>query len=406
MYMNFPAAGSSSMIDLTEHTNLPVYRQIARALGDAITDGRFGPGDRLPAKAKLARQLGVNALTVGRAYDLLQQHGIVRQRQGSGTYVQPDARTRLPQFQGGHHQTTDPMDSADRRFSEIVVVIGQPDLTTCTHDTVRVITDALAGLTDVLGEAAGKIRFAEAVTPVAMDELPDDAAVLLKEVRDVDRSWLDALKQRGLPILGLWNPFHRIEHSLGVPYVRYDPYHAAALACQHLLDCGYERIGFIGSMGGDNPMGVKFIGFTNTLFRANRDLQVQHMREVSYEPGRAYAAATRIIESGDVPDAFFAGTDLHAIEVVHALQDAGLKVPDDVGVAGYNDLPEAARLDPPLTTVRLPRREIGCAAGRLLASWDARQPPREDVLVDPMLVVRDSTAGHVDSCATTASPHA
>jgi LacI family transcriptional regulator len=81
-----------------------------------------------------------------------------------------------------------------------------------------------------------------------------------------------------------------------------------------------------------------------------------------------------------------------ALGAVRGLRDAGLRVPADVSVVGFDDIPLAEHFDPPLTTVHLPARELGTAAGQLLVERIAGRPVPQRTLLPTRLVVRESTA--------------
>src|SRR5690606_31297416 len=102
----------------------------------------------------------------------------------------------------------------------------------------------------------------------------------------------------------------------------------------------------------------------------------------------------------DLPDAFFVDADWKAMEVVSALTHAGIRVPEDVGVIGYGDIPDLQGCVPRLTTVRLPRREIGQAVGRQLLAWMRDRTPLHSQMLDAKLGVRDSTASVKASAAS------
>jgi LacI family transcriptional regulator len=92
-------------------------------------------------------------------------------------------------------------------------------------------------------------------------------------------------------------------------------------------------------------------------------------------------------------DAVFAHNDLSALGALHALRQAGLRVPEDVAVVGFDDIPEAGHSDPELTTVHQPLREIGEAAAELLLAQLGGRPPESGapVVIPTTLTVRGST---------------
>lgn len=368
------------MFNLGKHPDLPQYRQLVEAVREALLEGRLKPGQKLPSQLGLQKQFGINPAVVRSAYNWLEQHGIVARRARSGTYVQPDALQRIR-----HVDDMPP-------FEQIVVVIGSTELVGRYREDVWLITEILAGLEDVLGSRfnprLGCVRFVESFNRACLGDLPDRSAVLLKRAHETDPAMLEELRRREIPVLGIWG--HGME--IVIPRVDYNHSQAPRLAVEHLIDCGYRRIGFIGDMGRNHLMGVRFFEFTNTLFRAGMDFSVHHVREASSnEPGAAFDAVQQIIDAGDVPEAFYVDTDDKAMEVIRALNKAGLDVPGDVGIVSQNDVPEAVACKPALTTMRVPRRAIGRQAAHMLLAWARDRTPMDHTILSPELVVRETT---------------
>ena len=112
----------------------------------------------------------------------------------------------------------------------------------------------------------------------------------------------------------------------------------------------------------------------------------------THEPG--YFAAQRLLASGNHFTALFAFNDISAIGAIRALREAGLRVPQDVSVIGFDDIPSAAFQNPSLTTVRQPLRTMGLIAAETVLGQIAGHPspaPAKLIQVDPELVVREST---------------
>lgn len=363
------------MLKVSDDPQIPLYQRIINALGQAIRQGQYGPGDQLPTKAALASTLQVSQTTIDRSYGLLQSQGIIQQRRGSGTRVSLDALERLGQSQG-----------SSRQFKTTIVVAGENGLVRQSRDQREILTDILAGMDEMLGSAAGRFVFVEALDRLSLRGHEQDIAILIFKKQHVDPLLLSELLQRGVPVVSVWSS----QATPGVPHISYDPHQAARLACRHLIDCGYRRLGYIGVMG-DAMLGAKFFEFTNTLYHTGLDFSVRHVREVGPIPGAAYEAARSIIASGDLPEAFFVDTDCKAMEVLHALRIAGLSVPDDIAVVGYDDMPEASRFSPALTSVRIPRQEIGRRAGQMIRQWSSPPQANEVVKVEATLMVRAST---------------
>ncbi|MCG5218054.1 LacI family DNA-binding transcriptional regulator [Streptosporangium sp. KLBMP 9127] len=171
--------------------------------------------------------------------------------------------------------------------------------------------------------------------------------------------------------------------------VEYDNEGGAYAMTSHLLSQGHRRIVLLGA---------DWQGDTSTT---KRDRVYGYVRAhesfgITYAPdliipagfGRAdgYEQTRRLIARGAVFTAVFAATDMVAIGVLAALREAGIRVPEDVSLAGYDDIPFAADLEPGLTTVRIPTEELGRTAVRLALN---RGEPQH-VVLGTHIVVRDS----------------
>jgi DNA-binding LacI/PurR family transcriptional regulator len=109
------------------------------------------------------------------------------------------------------------------------------------------------------------------------------------------------------------------------------------------------------------------------------------------EDGRA--AARRLLAPADRPTAVFAANDMQAFGVYQAARESGLRIPEDLSVVGFDDVPVAAWADPPLTTVHQPLVEMAVAATELaLALGRGEEPPQTGVEIATTLTVRESTA--------------
>jgi LacI family transcriptional regulator len=180
--------------------------------------------------------------------------------------------------------------------------------------------------------------------------------------------------------------------ELRVDTVSVDEEEAGYLAARHLVELGHRRIGFIG--GGREYVVTrrKLAGLERALGEAGLepDPGLYALRGFDYEDGRtAFGQLAR----GTLPTGIVCGSDILAMAVV---QDAGqmkLRVPQDISVVGFDDIPFASYISPPLTTVAQPLREIGTLAvealGRLMEDPAKEAEVR---LVEPRLVVRKSTA--------------
>lgn len=362
------------MIQISSDASLPLYRRIVQAVCQAVVAGQLEPGQKLPARQVLARQLGVNMVTVRSAYEQLEQQGIVVSRHGAGTFIHAGARSRL-------------QDDVGRQYDAVTVVVGADHLGDCRRETIHIVSDILSGVSERM--ASPRYIFASEVDGRALRHVSDQGAVVIYQISGrFDEATVRELQKRGVPVLIAWG--HDVPFPL--PRIHYDTFGAAAMGPQHLVDCGYRRIGYLGSKeAGEVSLHIKFLQFTNVLQEAGLDLLARDVRQALNVPGEAYQQMAQMLAGGDPPEALFIDSDFKAMEAILAIRHAGLSVPEDIGIVTHDGFAESARLEPPLTTVRTPRRAIGRRIGELLTHWppQGREPFWDKLPAE--LVVRAST---------------
>jgi LacI family transcriptional regulator len=178
-----------------------------------------------------------------------------------------------------------------------------------------------------------------------------------------------------------------------VPTVDSDNRHGAALATQHLLDLGHRRIGFVGGRTDLESGRLRELGYRETLQRAGLDPDPRLVRNASYEADEAHAATVELLALAEPPTALFAANDLSAIAAMDAAASQGLRVPEDLSVVGFDNVPESALSTPPLTTVHQPIQQMGERAVEILVGLLAgRAPDAMHVTLPTRLVERASCA--------------
>jgi LacI family transcriptional regulator len=149
----------------------------------------------------------------------------------------------------------------------------------------------------------------------------------------------------------------------GVDAVVCDDPQAAYEATRHLVKLGHWRIGLIRGPGRHAFSQALTSGYRRALQEASIPVRDNLMVEAPFRPEGGYEAAERLLKATDRPTAIFTNDDM-AIGAMRAIHDHGLSVPDDVALVGYDDIEYAAHTTPPLTTVAVPKQEMGRLAVR------------------------------------------
>lgn len=175
--------------------------------------------------------------------------------------------------------------------------------------------------------------------------------------------------------------------------VAVDDRKAAVLATRHLLALGHTEIGFLDPGGRNSRARDRRSGWQHALREAGLRPRSELLGQGGVRPETGYQGLTELIARKDRPTAVFAGTLLSAVGALTAARDAGLAVPADLSVVGFHDGWFAEHVSPPLTVVRLPLRELGRQAVRLLGESAGGAPPRQVLITEPEpeLVPRGST---------------
>ncbi|MGN7832464.1 LacI family DNA-binding transcriptional regulator [Pseudoxanthomonas sp. 22568] len=179
--------------------------------------------------------------------------------------------------------------------------------------------------------------------------------------------------------------------ALGIPSVHIDNAAAARTAMEHLYGLGHERIAVIGGPP-DNPLHQQRLEGARIAARARGRLRHLTIVPGDFSVESGYAAAKRLLGQAAAPTAAFCFSDQMALGMLAACRDLGIRVPEDFSIVGFDDLASSRYLNPPLTTISQPMREIGMRAVKLLlAIIEGVDVPHQQTL-EFSLMLRGSTA--------------
>ena len=180
--------------------------------------------------------------------------------------------------------------------------------------------------------------------------------------------------------------------TAAVSYVDVDNVTGAHTAVSHLLHLGRQRIATITGRQDMSAGTDRLQGYRQALADAARPFDPNLVAEGQFDEVEAYNAMLRLLPHQ--PDAVFVASDAMALGALHALRHAGVAVPDDIAIVGYDDLPAAAIAMPPLTTIRQPIRRFGVLAVETLMDIieNGAEPPRR-VILPTELIIRQTCGG-------------
>jgi LacI family transcriptional regulator len=273
-----------------------------------------------------------------------------------------------------------------QRTNTVALVI--PDITNPFYPQIA------RGLQNILGPAGIQVL----ITSTDADPRAEDAAVQQMITRRVDGLAFAGYRidpERVAPAADLGIPVVLLGGRTprpGIDVVSSDDVACGEIATAHLLTHGYRRIAFITGAEGSGATANRVLGYRRALRAADQRYSARLLArdDISREGGAR--AMTRLLALPQPPDAVLCTNDVVALGALDGAKAAGLRVPQDVAVMGFDDIEIAALTTPPLTTVSIRPLEQGEAVGRLLLGRLEGSVARtaQRILFDPAVVRRES----------------
>ena len=201
---------------------------------------------------------------------------------------------------------------------------------------------------------------------------------------------MEERKRLPVPCVYLGNAPENTKYS----YVITDSIRGGYLAGRTLIEKGYKTIGFIGGTDGGSSVDERFKGFQDAMDRYNIPINENYIRLENWRRETGYEIMEQMINSGDYPEAVAAGNDFLALGIIQKIKEKGLKVPDDIAVIGFDDIPHASWPEINLSTIRQPKILMGETAVDLLLEQikvennEAAGAGAVRVILDPQLILR------------------
>lgn len=178
-----------------------------------------------------------------------------------------------------------------------------------------------------------------------------------------------------------------------VPFVDSDNEGGARAAIAHLVELGHARVAFVSGRDDLESSRARERGYRGAMHEAGLDVPESYVITGEFLHDSARGAAASLLAQEHPPTAVFAANDVSAIAVIDEARERGLEVPRDLSVVGFDDVPEATRAKPPLTTVRQSMHEMGGKAARMMLDLLAGRPlEASHIQLPASLVIRGTTA--------------
>lgn len=210
--------------------------------------------------------------------------------------------------------------------------------------------------------------------------------LMLTSVHRPGNAFIESLRIGTVPLL-----LANRHADTGLPCVAEDDHRGGVLAARHLLELGHRELGVVAGPAHASTANDRVLGFLEEAGRAGVLVAPDRVVHSDFEVVGGVDAARQLLTMEPRPTAIFAVNDTAAVGVLGTARDLGLRVPDDLSVVGFNDIPIVSQLPVPLTTIRSRAHEMGAEAVRQLLRL-ADGHPVESRQIPVELVVRDSTA--------------
>jgi len=196
------------------------------------------------------------------------------------------------------------------------------------------------------------------------------------------------LRQDGFPLVLL----DRVINESDISSILIDNEKGARLAVQHLIELNHRKIGYISGSEHSHDNLERFNGYAETLKQNGITIDKRFVLQGDFTEKSGYLLLKNFLtDEQELPTAFFAANDEMAIGAIKAIKEKGLKVPEDISIVGFDDIPISEYIQPNLTTVRRPTYELGSIAAHVLFNLINGKTKSSTVTLDVELIERAST---------------
>lgn len=214
------------------------------------------------------------------------------------------------------------------------------------------------------------------------------AGLIICAAKGLDTDYLHALKRRNIPVVFAVRSLELNDYD----FVGIDNFKGAQIATEYLLDKGHSHIGFIGNLQNSRTASHRVSGYIGKLMERGIQPNYDYISGGQTNCRReGYSQTLLLLKDNPEISALVCYTDTMAYGAMRAIEEKGLRVGKDIAIVGFDDLPESAETNPPLTTVSACAQELGqVAAKTLMHRIEGSDEPSKQIILPPKLIVRES----------------
>ncbi len=241
------------------------------------------------------------------------------------------------------------------------------------------------GYTLILANTDEDIHHEQAIVQVLQDKQVDGLVVV--PASSTESSHLLAVVDQNIPLVLA----DRLVNGCSVDVVMVNNEEGAYEAVCHLASLGHKRIGMILDNLDISTNQERLEGYRKAIRDSGLEVDDHLVRSCQFTHQSAYAIASELVRQNNPPDALFTANNFMTIGAIHAIQEAGLRIPEDIALVGFDDLDWNSLYPPQLTVVAQPVREMGrIAAQRLLARIAEESGPPQQIRLNTEFIIRQS----------------
>ena len=358
-------------------SELPRHRAIYEELLGEIQSGVYKPGERLPSEAVLCERFQASRITVAKAFQSLQRDNLVSRRPGSGTYVEKPAQgislqfgVLIPDF--GSTDIFEPICQGIMRSPA-----ARSHSLTWGSSSAANAGDSIEGAEQLCQQYIAQRVAGVFFAPTEFSESRDES----------NRRLASMLERAAIPIVLLDRDYKPYPDRSNFDLVGIDNHRAGYVLTQHLFHAGARRIVFALRRNAAPTVDARAAGYRDALYNIEPAAIPTYFSSDFDNPGEVQ----RMLDL-EHPDGIICANDVTAARLMRTLVSLGVRIPDDIRMAGIDDVSYAKFLPTPLTTLRQNCAEIGAVAmSTMLDRISDPNRPVRDVLVRCELTVRASS---------------